>query len=92
MTSQEMLHVSHSGNLSANAGIMGQKKPYLIINRKRAYTANSYNRYYGYPANKTVSPGNHSGFLRLKAGRLQSAATEQEKNEIYELLSRGVIM
>lgn len=92
MTSQEMLHVGHSGNLSANAGIMGQKKPYLIINRKRAYTANSYNRYYGFPANKTVNPGNHSGFLRLKAGRLQSAATEQEKAEIYELLTHGVIM
>lgn len=92
LTSQEMLHVGHSGNLSANAGIMGQKKPYLIINRKRAYTANSYNRYYGFPANKTVSPGNHSGFLRLKAGRLQSAATEQEKAEIYELLTHGVIM
>ena len=92
LAGREMLHVSHSGNLSANAGIMGQKKPYLIINRKRAYTANSYNRYYGFPANKTVSPGNHTGFLRLKAGRLQSAATEQEKAEIYELLNRGVIM
>lgn len=92
MTSQEMLHVGHSGNLSANAGIMGQKKPYLIINRKRAYNANSYNRYYGFPANKTVNPGNHSGFLRLKAGRLQSAATEGEKAEIYELLTHGVIM
>lgn len=92
MTSQEMLHIGHSGNLSANAGIMGQKKPYLIINRKRAYTANSYNRYYGFPANKTVNPGNHTGFLRLKAGRLQSAATEQEKAEIYELLTHGVIM
>ncbi len=90
--SKEMLHVGHSGNLSANAGIMGQKKPYLIINRERAYTANSYNKYYGYPANANVIPGNHSGFLRLKAGRLRSAATEEEKNEIYEWLMKGVIM
>lgn len=92
VASQEMLHVSHSGNLSANSGIMGQKKPYLIINRKRPYTATAYNRYYGFPANKTVYPGNHSGFLRLKAGRLQSAATEEEKKEIYELMTHGVIM
>ena len=92
VASHEMLHVSHSGNLSANAGIMCQKKPYVIINRQRAYTANGYNKYYGYPANKTINPGNHSGFLRLKAGRLQSAATEAEKTEIYELLSHGVIM
>lgn len=91
-SSREMLHVGHSGNLSANAGIMGQKKPYLIINRERPYNANSYNKYYGFPANKTVRPGNYSGFLRLRAGRLRSAATEAEKNEIYEWIMKGVIM
>lgn len=90
--SKEMLHVSHSGNLSANAGIMGQKKPYLIINRERAYTANSYNKYNGYPANVNIIPGNHTGFLRLKSGRLRSAATQTEKSEIFELLKTGVIM
>lgn len=87
-----MLHVSHSGNLSANSGIMGQKKPYLIINRERAYTANSYNKMYGFPANKMIYPGNHSGFVRIKSGRLKTFATEAEKNEIMELLEKGVIM
>lgn len=87
-----MYHVSHSGNLSANAGIMGQKKPYLIINRDRPYTANTYNKFYGFPANKTGYLGNHSGFLRVKAGRLRTAATENEKTEIYDLLTTGVIM
>lgn len=87
-----MLHVSHSGNLSANSGIMGQKKPYLIINRERAYTATSYNKMYGFPANKMLYPGNHSGFIRIKAGRLKTFATEAEKNEIMELLEKGVIM
>lgn len=92
VSSREMLHVGHSGNLSANAGIMGQKKPFLIINRERPYTANNYNKFYGFPANKTIRPGNHSGFLKMKAGRLQSAATEEEKAEIFELLTKGVIM
>lgn len=87
-----MLHVSHSGNLSANSGIMGQKKPYLIINRERAYTATSYNKMYGFPANKMIYPGNHSGFVRIKSGRLKTFATEAEKNEIMELLEKGVIM
>ena len=87
-----MLHVGHSGNLSANAGIMGQKKPYLIINRERPYTANSYNKFYGYPANKTVFLGNCTGFVRVKAIHLQTKATENEKNEIVELLKEGVIM
>lgn len=92
LMSREMLHVGHSGSLSANAGIMGQKKPYLIISRERPYNANNYNKFYGYPANKTVYPGNHSGFLRLKAGRLRTLATEEEKTEIMELMKKGVIM
>ena len=92
LMSREMLHVGHSGNLSANAGIMGQKKPYLIISRERPYNANNYNKFYGYPANKAIAPGNHNGFVRLKAGRLRSKATEEEKKEIMELMMKGVIM
>lgn len=92
LMSREMLHVGHSGSLSANAGIMGQKKPYLIISRERPYNANNYNKFYGYPANKTIAPGNHNGFLRLKAGRLRTKATEEEKKEIMELMMKGVIM
>ena len=90
LASREMLHVSHSGNLSANAGIMGQKKPYLIINRERPYTANSYNSFYGYPANKTINIGNYSGFLKVKACKLKGSATEAEKQEIMQLLTTGI--
>lgn len=90
--SREMLHVSHSGNLSANAGIMGQKKPYIILTRQKPYTANGYNKMWGFPINKTVYLGNCSGYVRVRAGRLRSKATQDEKNEIYELLRNGVIM
>ena len=90
LASKEMLHVSHSGNLSANAGIMGQKKPYLIINRERPYTANNYSSFYGYPANKTINIGNYSGFLKVKACKLKGSATETEKQEIMELLTSGI--
>lgn len=90
--SREMLHVSHSGNLSANAGILGQKKPYVIISRQNPYNANAYNRMYGYPCNKTVYLGNCSGYTRVKAGRLYVPATQDEKNEILEYLYGGVIM
>lgn len=91
---REMLHVSHSGNLSANAGIMGQKKPYLILNRKRPYNANNYNRYYGYPVNKTVYLGNYFGlgYMRVKAQRLTTSATQREKAEILQLLHDGIIL
>lgn len=87
----DMLHVGHSGNLSANAGIMGIKKPYLIINRQRPYTANAYNEYYGFPVNKTVYLNNCQGFTRLKSVRLKTIATEPERMEIENLLKEGVI-
>ena len=90
--SREMLHVSRSGNLSANAGIMGHKKPYIIINRQKPYNANNYNKMYGYPANKSVYIGNCSGYVKLKIGRIKSRATAAEKDEIYNLLLGGVIM
>lgn len=89
---REMMHVSHSGNLSSNAGIMGQKKPYVIIERRMAYNANSYGKFYGYPANKTVFLSNFTGFCKVKAARLRSKATEAEKKEILELCKEGIIM
>lgn len=91
MLTHEMYHVGHSGNLSANSGIMGQKKPYLIINRQRPYTANNYNEYYGFPINKTVYLNNCSGFTRVKDIRLQTKATDPEREQILNLLQSGVI-
>lgn len=88
----EMFHVGHSGSLSANAGLLGYRKPYVIIGRRHGYDANSYNYYYGYPCNKTVYLGNCEGFTRVKAGMLKTAATQLEKDEIMELLHQGVIM
>lgn len=89
---REMLHVSHSGNLSANAGMLGHKKPYVIISRQNPYNANGYNRLYGYPTNKTVFLSNCSGYTRVKAGRYKGLATQNEKDEIMEFLMDGVIM
>lgn len=88
----EMFHVNHSGNISANAGIMGQKKPYLIIGRRHCYDANNYNAYYGYPSNKTLIMGNHHGFLRVKKCWIKTSALQDEYDEIMRLLEEGVFM
>lgn len=88
----DMFHVNHSGNLSANAGIMGQKKPYVIIGRRHGYDANNYSRFYGYPVNKTVVLGNHTGFTQVKKCLLQTKATKPEYDEIMSLLENGVIL
>ena len=88
------LDVSHSGNIGANAGAMGVRKPYLIITRKSAYEAGDYNRYYGYPANKTVTLGRYKGFTRVKSIHIETMtrATDNEKAEIETLLKEGVII
>lgn len=88
----EMFHVSHSGNISSNAGIMGNKKPYLIIGRRHCYDANNYNALYGYPANKTVVLGNHTGYVKVKKCFLKTSATAPEHDQIMALLSAGVIL
>ena len=90
--SKEMVHVSHSGNMGANAGILGNKKPYLIIGRAKPYNATEYSKYIGYPSNKTVYIGNCSGFIKCKADRFISTATDEEMTEIISLLHGGVIV
>lgn len=82
----EMMHVSHSGNISANAGIMGQKKPYVIIGRRHCYDANNYNSFYGFPANKTVFLGNHTGYCKVKKCWIKTSATQAEYEEIMRIL------
>jgi len=90
--SHEMVHLAHSGSLSANAGIMGARKPYLILTRRRGYDANGYNALYGYPSNKTVYLNNCSGYVKVKDIRLETSATEDERLEIENLLKSGVII
>ena len=88
----EMVHLAHSGSLSANAGIMGSRTPFLILTRRRSYDANGYNQLYGYPTNKTVFLNNCNGFVKVKDIQLQTGATDEENNEIKALLSGGVII
>lgn len=87
----EMVHVSHGGGLSANAGILGFKRPYIIISRRQNYTANSYAGIYGYPANSTIYVKNMRGYMRMLDGHLDAPCTFDEQNEIIELMKNGII-
>lgn len=88
------LDVSHSGSLGANAGVLGIRKPYIIITRRIAYEAQGYNQFYGFPANLTVTLGNCKGYTRVKSVHIDSIskATDTEKTEIETLLRQGVII
>lgn len=88
------LDVSRSGSIGANAGAMGVRKPYLIITRRAAYDASSYDRFYGFPANKTVKLSACSGYTRVKSVHIDSmgVATDAEVTEIENLLRQGIII
>lgn len=87
-----MASVSHSGSISANAGIMGPRIPYIILTRPQGYDANGYNSIYGYPANTTRYLSNCSGFVRVKDVLYRGDGTEEEKAEIVSLMKNGVIV
>lgn len=88
----EMIHVQHSGGLSANSGIMGPRIPYIILSRQHGYDANGYNEMYGYPANKTVYIGNLNGFNKVKSVHFTGNGTDDEKAEIERILKEGFIV
>ena len=86
------VEVGRSGNLSANAGMLGCRVPYVIITRAVSADAANYRDFYGYPANKTVYLKNCSGYTRVKDIILHTSATQAERNEIEQLLKSGIII
>lgn len=88
------LDVAHSGAIGSNAGVMGIRKPYVIITRKVAYETSNYFNFYGYPANKTIQLSACRGYTRVKSLHIDSitTATDNEKREIETLLKEGVVI
>lgn len=88
---RELVSFSRSGSFSANAGIMQSKQPYIIVNRAIGINPANQGELIGYPTRKTMYLGNLSGFATVSAVNLQTAATQNEKDEIEALLKQGVI-
>lgn len=87
------IDVQTSNSIGSNAGAMGIKKPYLIINRLSSYNANAYQKTQGYPSNKTAKIGSLKGVAKIKECHLEGIpATDEELEEIYTLLRQGVIL
>ena len=87
------IDVQTSNSIGSNAGAMGIKKPYLIINRLSSYNANAYQKTQGYPSNQTAKIGSLKGVAKIKECHLEGIpATDEELEEIYTLLKQGVIL
>lgn len=84
-------NVSHSGNISSNAGAMGAKIPYLIIERPQTKTPPTAVTIEGLPQNEIVTLSTLTGFTRVKKARYDGlSCTSDELNIIRGLLESGV--
>lgn len=86
-------NMSRSGGFSGNAGAMGIKTPYLIIERPQTQVANTFPNQQGYPTNNSATLGEYTGFVQCRALHTDGiAATHDELAEIRRYLETGVIV
>lgn len=85
--------VGRSGGFSGNAGAMGGKKPYLIIQRPQTRVAETFPSLAGYPTNKSGKLSSFSGQVKVTYVHVENMpATESELEEIEKLLKSGVLV
>ena len=86
-------NVEHSGNIGSNAGAMGIKKPYIVIERPQTKIPLYGVDIEGKPQNETVILGSCSGHVRVKAAEYNGfSCTAGELTKIKQLLSSGIII
>lgn len=86
-------NVVHSGGFSGNAGAMGCKKPYLIVERPQTETADNTAKLLGYGSNLFVQLKTCKGLTKVKGVHVDAVpATKEEKRLIEEKLMSGVIV
>lgn len=83
--------VQHSGQITGNAGAMGCKKPYFVIERPQT-AMTSYLDLQGGGINYRTNITDVSGYARFTDVKLTYTgnATEEEKEELKRLLESGV--
>ena len=86
-------NVGRSGGFSANAGAMGVKIPYLIIERPQTKVAETFPQLIGYPTNHSIKLGDCSNHVVVKHVHVEGIpATDTELAQIESLLKDGVLI
>lgn len=87
------IQIQRTGSISANTGLLGEMKPYVLVTRPISYIPDSYESLIGRPYQTTASLGSQTGFVKVREVHLDGiTATEVEKEEIERLLKEGVIL
>lgn len=86
-------HNARAGGFSGNAGAMGIKTPYLIIERPQTKVAETFPELAGYPTNYSCKLNECSGHVVVKHVHIEGInATDSELDKINNLLMSGVIV
>lgn len=85
--------VQHSGSFAGNAGAMGAKKPYLIIERPQTAVADGFGAYQGKGANRVARISSMTGYFKMADIHTDSiaGAAESEIEAVRAALAGGVI-
>ena len=94
-TSQAMTKpdVTSKGSLGGNYGLLGNRTPYLIIQRPTISVPSDYGKTIGYMSRITAKLGDLTGYTILEEIHLEHiSATDDEKKLIENALKSGVIL
>lgn len=87
------IHTQRTGSISANTGLLGEMKPYVLVTRPISVVADQYKSLIGQPYQLDGTLGSQNGFVKVREVHLDGVtATETEKIEIERLLKEGVIL
>ena len=87
------IEVEHSGGFSGNTGVLGIRRPYVVIKRPRMCNPDQYGQYNGRPSQMYLNLDTLHGYTEIQAIQLTGfSATNPELAEIASLLKGGVIL
>lgn len=84
MTGKQM--IPHSGSISGSAGMLGVKRPYLIVEYPNQSLAENYKHFVGYPSNMYATLGTLSGYTECEQVIPSASYLSMNDTEIAELL------
>lgn len=83
--------LAQSNNYNSSTAFLGVRRPYLQIERQVPTFSTRYTMEQGLPLNVSMSLNSVSGFTIIEDPRLNLTCDDEEREEIYMLLQKGVI-
>lgn len=86
-------YIQHSGNISGSVGLIGIRRPYILVEYPNQSLAENYKHYLGYPSNMFYTLGSLTGYTECESVLVSGIhATDSEIAEITDALKAGVYL